>query len=603
VIRFAAQQSYLKSMTMDHSKPIVGRFILLFFSVLIGVSLSTSHFREQNRVLLADEPDFETAKTELQKVLSLIHNRYELGGGVGNNFFLASNNIGKSSWEVLRYKFAHKIVSKDASFLMVFGGSSVTAGHDNYYNQSYPFIFERRMKGIFSTLGIALTVRDIALGANNCAPYILCYESMGGSDPDFLGWEQSYNCGRDEGIFETAARMASLSSNKALLYFSASGAWSPTECEESKDSPPFSSEEWTPAAAGLDEWKPIQADVETEKDLLFKFNQANPSCSRFCRVFQNEYVGVVAHGFNVWENNKECKPNNCNGIDAAQHCLLRFMTKDATEYGSGKPGAKWHPTRAFHMLRGEALAWLYALAMLDSVYMIVEDLKKRPEGSTADSLKQLSIDYAKKLEELQPPLPHPKKCGELYKCAKKPLCYTDFRPHFSSNMTLSELVVGETAWTYDPQYDSDWTVKYGYLDAKPEYSSKGSEQGEIHIKVTIGETNHLWLCGTAANSHTHSTVHVDLNPQFTEARVGESGETQQEQDQSEPARTINGVPISMIPATSKLGYTPSADRVPWKHMKYVGFECKNIHSLPTGTHVISISSEQYSQITHVVMWP
>ena len=72
---------------------------------------------------------------------------------------------------------------------MVFGGSSVTAGHDNYFAQSYPMIVEKRMKDIFSALNITFIVRNIAMGANACSPYIMCYESMGGYDADVIGWE------------------------------------------------------------------------------------------------------------------------------------------------------------------------------------------------------------------------------------------------------------------------------------------------------------------------------------------------------------------------------------------------------------------------------
>jgi hypothetical protein len=46
------------------------------------------------------------------------------------------------------------------------------------------------MQDIFELLGIELIVHNIALGANNCVPYILCYEAMGGENMDFLGWEQ-----------------------------------------------------------------------------------------------------------------------------------------------------------------------------------------------------------------------------------------------------------------------------------------------------------------------------------------------------------------------------------------------------------------------------
>ena len=78
---------------------------------------------------------------------------------------------------------------------MVFGGSSVTAGHDNYYWQSYPLIFEARMKRIMKAMGVTLKVHNIAQGGNDCLPSELCY-NIGGEHPDLIGWEQSFNCGR-----------------------------------------------------------------------------------------------------------------------------------------------------------------------------------------------------------------------------------------------------------------------------------------------------------------------------------------------------------------------------------------------------------------------
>ena len=47
------------------------------------------------------------------------------------------------------------------SFLMIFGGSSVTAGHDSYYNQSYPYIVKNRMEVMLGLLGIKLVVHNI----------------------------------------------------------------------------------------------------------------------------------------------------------------------------------------------------------------------------------------------------------------------------------------------------------------------------------------------------------------------------------------------------------------------------------------------------------
>ena len=105
----------------------------------------------------------------------------------------------KESWEALKYKYGKKILeshlpenrnanSQKSTFIYVFGGSSVTAGHDNYYNQSYPKVFERRMQPIYDALGVDLSVRNIAIGSVGCDPYNACYETFGGTDPDFITW-------------------------------------------------------------------------------------------------------------------------------------------------------------------------------------------------------------------------------------------------------------------------------------------------------------------------------------------------------------------------------------------------------------------------------
>jgi hypothetical protein len=41
----------------------------------------------------------------------------------------------------------------------------------------------------------------------------------------------------------------------------------------------------------------------------------------------------------------------------------------------GGGGAKHHPSKAFHMWRGEAIVWLHALTLLDAIYMLEKDLQ------------------------------------------------------------------------------------------------------------------------------------------------------------------------------------------------------------------------------------
>jgi hypothetical protein len=80
------------------------------------------------------------AKKIAENLLSLIYNRYELSGSIGSQFWHTANNMGSDIWDMIKYKIAKKAVDKKQNFLMVFGGSSVTAGHDSYFHQSYPMV-------------------------------------------------------------------------------------------------------------------------------------------------------------------------------------------------------------------------------------------------------------------------------------------------------------------------------------------------------------------------------------------------------------------------------------------------------------------------------
>ena len=103
----------------------------------------------------------------------------------------------KDSWDALKYKFAKKIAdahlgngeAQNSDFIYVFGGSSVTAGHDIFYRESYPKVFERRLQPVFDALRVGLSVRNIAIGSVGCEPYNACYEALSGTaDPDFVTW-------------------------------------------------------------------------------------------------------------------------------------------------------------------------------------------------------------------------------------------------------------------------------------------------------------------------------------------------------------------------------------------------------------------------------
>lgn len=193
---------------------------------------------------------------------------------------LMRSSVCSDAWNIMRNKFATKILNDNSRFVMVFGGSSITAGHDNYFNESYPIVFERRMKNAFNHLGVDLQIRNIALGQNQCIPYDLCYFTLGGEDVDWMSWEQSFNCGRQPGIPELMARMAGF--KNAVLFFFTSGGVTTKECLPSSDPVPWTSERWTPDIGGVKSvYTPDRAAVYKFKSKMqMWFAEAN-SVGRF----------------------------------------------------------------------------------------------------------------------------------------------------------------------------------------------------------------------------------------------------------------------------------------------------------------------------------
>ena len=325
------------------------------------------------------EAQLRAGKTAAQYSLNLIHQRWEISSPRGQFLYIA-NNMPMAAWDVIKHKIALKLVTK-TSFKMTFGGSSVTAGHDNFFNESYPSVCERRLQPVFAALNITLQLHNIAHGNNRCRPYCFCYETMGGSSPDWIGWEQSFDCGRDQKVFESMARLAQW--NKAVLYFAASGSELPKCTNASTDSIPWISEHWTPETEPLfnsnssshqrllyQPYQPTLSEVLTHRQLLDAYYREGSSVSRFISHLR-PYKGVAPHGYSVFSRSRELCRNdvtNRTGCDAIQIMGIcqggahgtHWMTKEVAEYGlmslstnSSKRHrpAGHHPPKSIHLQR------------------------------------------------------------------------------------------------------------------------------------------------------------------------------------------------------------------------------------------------------------
>jgi hypothetical protein len=161
-------------------------------------------------------------------VINLIHQRFELQSVQGQQLFMSLYNIPTSAWDVLKLKMVKKMLEKGSNFTMVFSGTSVTAGYDNYLHQSYPTIIERRIKPILQALDIHLQVHNFGQSHVECRLLNHCLSIAAAGEVDLIGWENSFDCGNAKDAHEMTARFAGW--RNAVVLYMVSGSFPLGNC-------------------------------------------------------------------------------------------------------------------------------------------------------------------------------------------------------------------------------------------------------------------------------------------------------------------------------------------------------------------------------------
>jgi hypothetical protein len=79
---------------------------------------------------------------------------------------------------------------RDTKFVWATGGHSATAGHGNFFNESYTAYIQYALEGIFRSVDIELITRKYAMGGTAAAPELaLCTKEIYGTDIDVLVWD------------------------------------------------------------------------------------------------------------------------------------------------------------------------------------------------------------------------------------------------------------------------------------------------------------------------------------------------------------------------------------------------------------------------------
>jgi hypothetical protein len=83
-----------------------------------------------------------------------------------------------------------ELPSPGLPFVWAVGGHSVTAGHGNFYHESYTAVMERAVKDVLSSTGIQFVGRNYAMGGTTSAPETaFCTKEIYGQDIDVLVYD------------------------------------------------------------------------------------------------------------------------------------------------------------------------------------------------------------------------------------------------------------------------------------------------------------------------------------------------------------------------------------------------------------------------------
>jgi hypothetical protein len=160
-------------------------------------------------------------------------------------FFLQSVKMHNRGWERMKNRFEKKILegirNGRSDFIAGFLGSSVTAGHDSLFSQSFPVLIGEIMNSTTSILNVNFIAKNLAIGNNPCMPYDVCPLTFAGPDTDLVHWEQTYNCGfsGSKMILETFIRQSLHIPSRPIIVFtdSATPNWHERDCPENHSSP------------------------------------------------------------------------------------------------------------------------------------------------------------------------------------------------------------------------------------------------------------------------------------------------------------------------------------------------------------------------------
>uniref|UniRef100_A0A7S0WUK3 Uncharacterized protein n=1 Tax=Pyramimonas obovata TaxID=1411642 RepID=A0A7S0WUK3_9CHLO len=340
-----------------------------------------------------------------------------------------------SYFEPIRNKLKMALLSSPSSdlrtYTVVFGGTSVTAGHDNYYNESHPFVFERLASCAFVAAGLKLVVRNTAMGFNQGLPYSLCAATYYGEDTDLAIWEMGPMGNSDPMGFEDELAMRNFFAPELFprrpAFFLMGGQ---VTRKEIWDKTPPACDHCHPDQYIHGKLCPTPAcKYERCAECPKKWSQVRgrePSPvsrvqSQLLALYQAFGTGAV--------HPVECVGPLSDRWEFSATKLVRVAKQKHYDKG-------WHPGPYGH----EMMAMVFAYRFLQEFKRSAEELlEARPLGLMGEAVRRWADLYsAREFKMSEQPLPPPLACSAKY-CGSPSICATTLEPHRNMSFNLPPL--------------------------------------------------------------------------------------------------------------------------------------------------------------------
>jgi len=537
------------------------KIFLLLTTVILGLLVyrfgtgneSQSEFRGEMHVRkpLAPKDTFEWSKITIEFLDRVAAGRAQVDAQIRAieeewdvpNFpvFLETIHMPRNNFELQVNKFRLKLFdlsqNNDSSFVVGISGSSVTAGHDNYYSQSYAHVLEETLEPVFTSLQLHIEVRNRAMGNNPCMPYDLCMPTFFGRDLDVLTWEQSMFCGHDsrpvEAFTRSAFYMDQVKLPPTVIYLSSGTPfWEESDCD------------------------PVAAAQANKTTPMLHRGPLSTKELETLDLRERDYAGLVARqtylsDFTFLHGKTSSIDEVYAGLPVLAQSVLgiqKFMCQGPYSPDFSKRGASggnaWHPGVKGHRYRAHSLAYplLKALAQaMDDFISRCQELKGQsrpasPHLAPYRNLRNGSITQQEAYGMSHPP-PTTVTCDAKVCLNGEPKCYTDFLPRqdasplqpaskytgllvaqldnfltrVASPTSLTGRVIGgNSLWTQELSFFDRHAVEkgeaagLGYQDRKlilvSPANKTGAADAAISLRIQVSAENSarhggiVWLC-------------------------------------------------------------------------------------------------------------